>query len=85
MNVILAAPNEDEKAEAQPAPANRNLTKLAVVLAVVDIVQRGAEIEPGDVGEIQAMLGQVARALRFIPGDHGNNVATEGRSVNELM
>ncbi|HLY56869.1 MAG TPA: hypothetical protein VKS60_15000 [Stellaceae bacterium] len=52
MKLIVASPDEDEKAQTQPAPTDRNLPKLAVVLAVIEIMQRSIEIEVDNIGEV---------------------------------
>jgi hypothetical protein len=57
---VIAPPNENQQAEPCTTPTNRDLSQLAIVFAVVDLVQRGVEIEVDNLGKVQAALGQVA-------------------------
>jgi hypothetical protein len=82
---VITAPDEDETAQPQPAPPDRGLPNFAIVFAIVDVIERGVEVEGENFGKVYPMLREVAGPLRLVPGDHGVNVARARVMVNIFM
>jgi tetrahydromethanopterin S-methyltransferase subunit D len=63
----LASPGKDQDVHSNVDPTSGLKSELAVTSAKVGTDHRGLPIEIRNSGEIHAVLGQIAGALRLVP------------------
>ena len=68
--MIAVAHDEDDYVEARSELGHRNKARLAIVFSAILEDHRALPIQPRQIAEIDAMIGQIAEPLVFVSLNH---------------